>query len=99
MSERRQILIFIEFLPPEGRPCNPAKPVRVDFGERDIKNVWTLYRNTDKSNPPALPYVPVHRQNAFLEDWMHDWNIDSKGRFRYASRITDEPVWVLVELK
>lgn len=95
----KQHLLFIEFGPAEGRPLAPAKPVPVAFKERDVAQVWTLFRHTDPDEPPLLPFQPVHRVNAFAEDLIHDWNIDHLGRFRYASRVTDQPVWVLVVMK
>lgn len=58
--------------------------------------VWTLYQYTDQSVRPELPYMPVHHQNAFLEDAGHDWNI-RMGNFYYGSRVTDGGVWVLLE--
>ena len=95
----RQELVFVKFGPAEGRPLAPALPVALPValpnGEPD--RVWTLFKETDETRPPTLPIVPMHRHNAFAEDYMHDWNMDMKGRFRYASRITDEPVWVLLE--
>lgn len=60
------------------------------------KRVWTLFRECDEASKPVLPIVPIHRANAFLEDYVHDWNIHN-GMFQYGSRVTDEPVWVLLE--
>lgn len=95
-----QHLLFINFHDKKpGMPNRLAIPVAVPWQERQIANVWTLYHHTDPNVPPALPYQPRHHVNAFHEDYVHDWNIDHHGRFRYASRVTDEPVWVLVELK
>lgn len=99
ISPKVQKLMFIEFLPKDSRPSRQAIPVAVDFTESEVGHVWTLYRHTDPNMPPALPYHPRHHVNAFSEDYVHDWNIDHQGRFRYASRVTDEPVWVLVEMK
>ena len=64
--------------------------------------VWTLYgegRN-DPKTPPALPITPVHRHGAFLEDYIHDWNIvrvEKRPHLRYASRAMDHSCWILVE--
>jgi hypothetical protein len=93
----KQKLLFIKFGPANGRPLAPAIPVPLPEGEPD--RVWTLFRETDENKPPALPIVPAHRVNAFMEDYMHDWNVDHKGNFRYASRVTDQPVWVLLEYR
>lgn len=95
----QQHLLYIEFSPKDDRPVRQAIPVPVKWTEKQIKQVWTLYHFTNKDVPPLLPYKPVHHNNAFLEDCMHDWNIDSQGRFRYASRVTDEPVWILLEVE
>ena len=89
----RQVLVFIKFGEQGTRLAAPAIPVRVP-GEPS--RVWTLWPETHEDKPPALPVVPVHRRNAFHEDYVHDWNIHN-GMFRYYSRITDEPVWVLLE--
>ncbi len=94
----RQELLFVEFEPAETFSGFRALPVPVAFHRRDVDRVWTLYLHTDKTTRPDLPYRPVHRVNAFAEDYIHDWNIDNRG-FRYASRVTDAPVWVLVEFK
>ena len=60
-----------------------------------LTRVWTLYAN-DKENPPALPFGPVHNYNAFLEDHIHDWRLES-GRLRYYSRVTEGGCWLLLE--
>lgn len=57
--------------------------------------VWTLFTG-DPDKPPALPIKPVHNQNAFLEDRVHDWNWGN-GRFRYGSRVAKGKVWLLLE--
>lgn len=95
-----QHLLFINFHDKRpGMPNRLAIPVAVPWRENQVARVWTLYHHTDQSAPPSLPYQPQHRVNAFMEDYVHDWNIDHQGKFRYAGRVTDEPVWVLVELK
>lgn len=97
MSQR---LYFVDFFDKDPAYfVRKAKPFQVDFSESDVKRVWTLYQYTDLENPPSLPYQPIHHRNAFAEDRIHDWTIDSKGLFRYASRVTDDPVWILIELK
>lgn len=95
---RKQILLYIDFHPKDDRPVRQAKPYPVDFQESDVHHVWTLYHHQDRDKPPELPFYPVHHKNAFSEDYMHDWNIH-QGKFRYGSRVTDEPVWVMVEMK
>jgi hypothetical protein len=60
--------------------------------------VWTLYlpEHSDKDITPTLPIRPLHNQNAFLEDQLHDWNW-ANGKLRYYSRVALDKVWILVE--
>lgn len=67
----------------------------VPFEGPEPKQVWTLFRCTDETKPPELPFRPVHRVNAFAEDYVHDWNV-FRGKFRYASRVCDGGVWLLL---
>lgn len=67
-------------------PYTGPKPVRV----------WSLIRERDESNPPQLPYSPVYRVNAAIEDAGHDWRI-LPGVFRYSSNSTDGACWLLLE--
>jgi len=98
LSLGNQRLLFITFEPADTFAGVRAVPIPVDFRESDVAHVWTLYNETDKSKPPALPFSPVHNHNAFIEDRLHDWNIIN-GKFRYGSRVMDQDVWVLVEMK
>ena len=93
----RQELIFLKSWSKPGYamkadpvPC-PVEPSRT----------WTLFREEDETRPPALPIVPVHRVNAFAEDYVHDWNWRRHGRgpamLDYFSRVVDGPVWILLE--
>ena len=68
----------------------PKKPDRV----------WTLFRPPEgwPEEGPRLPIVPVHHHNAFLEDYVHDWNWRD-GIMRYYSRVTIGRVWLLLEYK
>ncbi len=59
--------------------------------------IWTLF-STDPDVKPELPIVPRHHHNAFLEDYVHDWNHDrARGCIRYASRASEGNVWILIE--
>lgn len=73
----------------------------VRIGKECPDNVWTLLLEKDKNKAPILPFYPVHRENAFLEDQMHDWKFDKGGWLRYFSRVTraGEGVWILLEYK
>ncbi len=97
--KRQQLLLFIDFepKPTKGRPLCLSLPIKAPVPVEEIKRVWTLYHYTDAAKPPVLPFLPVHHHNAFLEDYVHDWNIRN-GMFRYGSRVTTKPVWVLLEL-
>lgn len=98
----RQELVFLKEWIPAGQPgagcVNRAK--RVPIAERPGR-VWTLYREDNESQPPQLPFVPVHNTNAFLEDYVHDWNEvrgkDGQLMLDYSSRVIDRPVWILLE--
>lgn len=61
--------------------------------------VWTLYGEgrDDPKRPPKLPITPVHNHGAFLEDYVHDWNIQQGNVLRYYSRAVEHSVWILVE--
>lgn len=90
----RQVLVFIKFGDKGDRFTAPSIHVRVPGKP---SRVWTLFRDTDENAPPTLPIKPQHRVNAFLEDRVHDWTTTRDGLFKYFSRVTDEPVWVLLE--
>jgi hypothetical protein len=81
----------IPSLPSKGK----FKPVPL-AGLKEPNRVWTLYHETDFSKTPLLPINPVHNHNAFLEDWMHDWNVHG-DKFFYFTRIMGRGVWVLFE--
>lgn len=98
LSLGNQQLLFITFEPANTFSGVRAVPIPVDFRESDVGHVWTLYNETDKSKPPRLPFSPAHNHNAFIEDRLHDWNIVN-GKFRYGSRVMDQDVWILVEMK
>jgi hypothetical protein len=84
----RQEILWI----PEGRSVPRPDPVMTGADTR----VWTLFTHLDPKVMPELPFVPVHHHNAFLEDYIHDWN-HTNGNFRYYSRAMDSGVWVLIE--
>lgn len=84
----RQEIVWI----PESRWVERAEPVLTGLNAR----IWTLYTHLDLASPPQLPIVPRHGFNAFLEDYIHDWNHTS-GRLRYYSRGIDSRVWILIE--
>jgi len=87
----RQRLLYFPHSLENGKGPAPA----VDLPEKPSR-VWTLFRHTDENEPPELPIVPSHFHNAFLEDYVHDWKWRN-GKFRYFSRVTEGPVWLLLE--
>lgn len=94
----RQTLVFVEFQSRKpGAVSARAKPVALDSTERPAR-LWTLIDCHDKQHPPALPFVPVHLQNAFMEDHIHDWRL-SGSTLSYYSRVMDRGVWVLLEYR
>lgn len=70
----------------------------VDYDGDMPKRLWSLYLETDKTKPPLLPFVPRHHVNAFLEDHIHDWDIEN-GKLRYYSRATEGNIWALLEFE
>jgi hypothetical protein len=93
----RQELIFLKNWSKPGHAMK-ADPVPCPH---EPSRIWTLFREEDETKPPTLPIVPVHRVNAFSEDYVHDWNWRRPGRgpamLDYFSRIADGPVWILLE--
>jgi hypothetical protein len=90
-----QSLLYIPAAIDDGTSFVPrCAPIPYD-GARP-KTVWSLYMETDPEKTPELPYHPKHNVNAFIEDYIHDWNITS-GMFRYYSRVTEGGCWVLFE--
>jgi hypothetical protein len=71
-------------------------PVQLD---KRPDRIWTLYFEQDASKTPALPITPAHNVNAFMEDYVHDWNFERDGRLRYYTRIMDRSCWILLEFK
>ena len=72
-----------------------SRKVSMPTGERPYR-VWTIY-GTDS---PKLPFTPVHNENAFLEDYVHDWNLRQTllgWVLNYYSRVAHHDVWILVE--
>jgi len=70
-----------------------GEKLKVEWKGAQPKRVWTIL---DRKTKPTLPFKPVHNENVFLEDHMHDWIIRN-GYFFYFSRISDGDVWLLLE--
>ena len=74
-------------------------PYPAGWPERpDLRLVWTLYTETSKSSPPALPYTPKHGVNAAVDNHMDDWRIQG-GKFHYYSHYAQNEGghWILLE--
>lgn len=71
-------------------------PLVIEQGTARTLRIWTLIQFSDPNVVPPLPIVPAHNVNAFLEDYVHDWN-HSKNVLRYYSRVVHSQVWILVE--
>jgi hypothetical protein len=78
-------------------PENRQVSVEGELNGRTVR-IWSLYNHTDPNQKPDLPYTPVHHGNAFLEDYIHDWN-HRQGILRYYSRAIFSNLWILVEFK
>lgn len=66
------------------------------LGRPRPKRVWTLL----SSEKPELPIVPRHHHNAFLETYVHDWDLTGGADccvFHYHSRLSGGGVWLLLE--
>jgi hypothetical protein len=83
--------------PPKQEVCWVLPTKRVALENRPAR-VWTLILRDghDPERPPALPIVPQHLMNAFLEERMHDWTW-ANSELRYFSRVAEHSVWILVE--
>lgn len=90
----RQKLLWVPIGVDTGAPALKCAPI--PFRGKNPNRVWTLLYERDETKQPALPFMPSHNSNAFIEDCLHDWNIHN-GKFYYHSHVTDGGVWVLLE--
>lgn len=89
----RQRVVYI----PKHSGPDPRRIRSAEVGEERPQRVWTLFDHVDQpDSPPALPIVPRHHHNAFLEDHVHDWRLE-KGRLIYYSRASEGGCWLLLE--
>lgn len=80
------------------KPLGMGHRAEVEYSGPKPKHLWTLFMEIDESKKPELPIVPVHHKNAFIEDFLHDYNIRG-GKLYYYSRVTDRPLWILLEFE
>jgi hypothetical protein len=74
--------------------------IKIDFSENHKDRpflFWSLLGCTKENEPPLLPYIPISFSNAWLEDFIHDWNIVN-GKLKYNSG-SEGNHWVLLEFK
>ena len=82
----------------------------VDLSKIKIKSLWTLYDEktmwdsckfnpiTGKSVETLDDLVLRHNQGVFIEDFIHDWNVN-KGKLNYYSRVVGQgdEIKILIE--
>lgn len=75
----------------------PAAVNKVLVRERPTK-VWTLLDSGVLAAQEGKHIIPVHLENAFLEDYTHDWKWRN-GVLTYYSRLRDleDECWLLLE--
>lgn len=95
MSTSRQVVLWV---PPGPNGEMPRGGFQLPLAGEAPERVWTLYRHRAEGEAPALPFKPIHRHNAFLEDVTHDWT-HRNGELRYYSRVSDGGHWILLEYK
>lgn len=100
MKKLYQQLLWI----PAAIPCDTILGftiplIKVGFIEKypQRPHIWSLYLNTDINDSPTLPFYPKHLENAFSEDYIHDWNLTKDGKLKYNSRISEGNHWALLE--
>lgn len=74
MASEKKKYVLIEGVVNGGDAVKLPKPVT----KQNIEQVWTLL-NKDKLESMGL----VHFHSAFLEDRMHDWDLNRKGELRF----------------
>lgn len=97
MKMSKQVL-FWSGKPVEANNMVGFKFLPIPFEKGKIHRLYTLFNFDDENSPPQLPFTPIHRENAFIEDEGHDWT-QSDTHIRYFSRIVENGVWLLAELK
>ena len=93
----KQSLLWI----PIGKPFDPdnntlLKVDPIPYKGEKPKRLWTLYEELYSNVRPILPYQPIHHFNAFIEDYVHDWDIRN-GFLYYYSRVSGGGTWALLE--
>jgi hypothetical protein len=91
-QELRQL--YLDFFKSKGHAIVPSAPLV------PVNDPTVLF--TTAGMHPQLPFFPRHNVNAFMEDYIHDWNVrvfEGQAYLDYYSRVADRPVWVLLEYR
>ena len=96
MSKIKQQLIWI----PIGKPINEDSDIiKVDpipYSGKKPQKLWTLFDELYSNKKPQLPYKPIYNINAYIESYVHDWDIRNNHLF-YYSRNSNGGTWALLE--
>lgn len=93
----RQMLVYFHH---QAQLGVSTPPVEIPGVSKRPSRLWTMVHARDPDKSPALPVTPRHHHNAFLEDYIHDWNWrvkDDVALLKYYSRASDGRVWLLLE--
>lgn len=84
------------WIPPSGCTGRIWHSLPTEARGRRIQRLWTILDGADPDKPPPADLALQHGLTAFLEDRVHDWNVqDSRpDELRYYSRITTGGVWI-----
>lgn len=52
------------------------------------KTIWRVWSVFPQMKEDLQKHGPIHLQNSFMEDYMHDWNVKG-GKFRMNTRTHD----------
>jgi hypothetical protein len=87
------------WLPPGIDVGATHKKCLVKYTGPEPTRLWILPEYRTKENKPVLPYTPIHHNNAFLEDRMHDWSIWKEHIKYHGCLATEGSVWLLLEFE
>jgi hypothetical protein len=95
----KQELIWI----PIGKPYddNDTEKVKIApilYNGEKPKYLWTLINEVYSNKKPQLPIKPIHFENAFLESYIHDWDI-VENYIHYNSSASYGGNWILLEFE
>lgn len=81
---------------PKGTDGPAVIPSRC-FEPYDFRNTKRLWIITDPNY--TIDQDPIHHKNAFLEDRMHDWDVDREGIRYFGTGRGSKHLTLLVEIK